>query len=59
MYLGSVSVSDSLQRGLDQLIGFLPRLIGFLIILLIGWLIARAVKALVVKALEASASTAP
>jgi mechanosensitive ion channel-like protein len=52
MYLGSVSVSDSLQRGLDQLIGFLPRLIGFLIILLIGWLIARAVKALVVKALE-------
>jgi hypothetical protein len=52
MYIGSVSISDSLQRGLDQLIGFLPRLIGFLIILLIGWLIARAVKALLVKALE-------
>jgi hypothetical protein len=52
MSIGSVSISDSLQRGLDQLIGFLPRLIGFLIILLIGWLIARAVKALLVKALE-------
>jgi hypothetical protein len=52
MYVGSVSISDSLQRGLDQLIGFLPRLIGFLIILLIGWLIARAVKALLAKALE-------
>src|SRR5215212_5617513 len=52
MSIGSVSISDSLQRGLDQLIGFLPRLIGFLIILLIGWLIARAVKALLVKALQ-------
>jgi len=52
MSIASVSISDSLQRGLDQLIGFLPRLIGFLIILLIGWLIARAVKALLAKALE-------
>src|SRR3954469_12757333 len=52
MSIGSVSISDSLQRGLDQLVGFLPRLIGFLIILLIGWLIARAVKALVVKGLQ-------
>jgi hypothetical protein len=52
MPIGSVSVSDSLQRGLDQLVGFLPRLIGFLVILLIGWLIARAVKAVLVKALE-------
>jgi hypothetical protein len=52
MFIGSVDISDSLQRGLDQLVGFLPRLIGFLIILLIGWLIARAVKALLVKALE-------
>ena len=52
MFIGSVNISDSLQRGLDQLVGFLPRLIGFLIILLIGWLIARAVKALLVKALE-------
>jgi hypothetical protein len=52
MSIASVSISDSLQRGLDQLIGFLPRLIGFLIILLVGWLIARAVKALLAKALE-------
>jgi Conserved TM helix len=50
--LGAVEISDSLQRGLDDFIGFLPRLVGFLIILIIGWLIARAVKALVVKALE-------
>src|SRR5690348_16861463 len=52
MLTASVQVADSLQRGLDELVGFLPRLIGFLVILLIGWLIARLVKALVVKALH-------
>ena len=52
MLIAAVQVSDSLQRGLDELVGFLPRLVGFLVILLIGWLIARAVKALVVKALQ-------
>jgi hypothetical protein len=50
--LAAVEISDSLQRGLDEFIGFLPRLVGFLIILVVGWLIARAVKALVVKALQ-------
>jgi hypothetical protein len=52
MLIASVHLADSLQRGLDDLVGFLPRLIGFLVILLIGWLIARAVKALLVKALR-------
>ena len=51
-HLAAVEVADSLQQGLDEFIGFLPRLIGFLIILFIGWLIARAVKAVLVKALE-------
>ena len=32
-FFAAVEVGDSLQRGLDNLIGFLPRLIGFLIIL--------------------------
>ena len=50
--VAAVEVADSLQQGLDEFIGFLPRLIGFLIILFIGWLIARAVKAVLVKALE-------
>jgi hypothetical protein len=52
MFTASVHVADSLQRGLDELVAFLPRLIGFLVILLIGWLIARAVRALLVKALQ-------
>jgi hypothetical protein len=52
MLIGAIDISDSLQRGLDELVAFLPRLVGFLLILLIGWLIARAVKALLTKALE-------
>jgi hypothetical protein len=52
MFTAAVQVSDSLQQGLDELVGFLPRLVGFLVILLIGWLIARVVKALIVKALQ-------
>jgi hypothetical protein len=48
----AVNVGDSLQRGLDNLIGFLPNLIGFLIILAIGYVIARVVKTIVTKALE-------
>jgi Conserved TM helix len=50
--IAAVEIGDSLQRGLDELVAFLPRLVGFLVILLIGWLIARAVKALLTKALE-------
>jgi Mechanosensitive ion channel, conserved TM helix len=48
----AVNVGDSLQRGLDNLIGFLPNLIGFLIILAIGYVIARVVKSLVTTVLE-------
>src|SRR5215213_3318811 len=50
--LAAVEVGDSLQRGLDNLIGFLPKLIGFLIILVIGYIIARIVKGVVTKLLE-------
>jgi hypothetical protein len=48
----AVDVGDSLQRGLDNLIGFLPNLIGFLIILAIGYVIARLVKGIVERVLE-------
>jgi hypothetical protein len=50
--LAAVDVGNSLQRGLDNLIGFLPNLIGFLIILVIGYIIARVVKGVVTKLLE-------
>jgi hypothetical protein len=48
----AVKVGDSLQQGLNSLVGFLPRLIGFLIILFIGWLIAKVVKTALTKGLQ-------
>lgn len=52
MQLAAVEISESLQQALDDLIGFLPRLIGFLIILVIGLLIAKALQKLVAAGLE-------
>jgi small-conductance mechanosensitive channel len=52
MQIGAVDISESLQQALDDLIGFLPRLIGFLIVLLVGYLIAKALQKLVALALE-------
>lgn len=50
--LAAVDISKSLQGGLNDLIGFLPRLIGFLIILLIGFLVAKVLQKVVALALE-------
>jgi mechanosensitive ion channel-like protein len=52
MPLAAVKVGDSLQNGLDAFIGFVPNLIGFLAILIIGFIIARIVKGIVGKGLE-------
>lgn len=52
MQVAAVQIANSLQRALDSLIGFIPNLIGFLIILAIGYLIARVVKTVVAKLLE-------
>jgi Conserved TM helix len=49
---GAVRVGDSVQTALDSFFGFLPKLVGFLIVLAIGWIIAKAVKTLVSKGLE-------
>lgn len=50
--MASIQVAQSLQRALNGLLGFIPNLIGFLAILVIGFLIARAVKALVAVLLQ-------
>jgi hypothetical protein len=50
--LAAVNVSDSIQQGLDSLFGFLPRLLGFLLILAIGYVIARVVKGVLSKILH-------
>jgi len=52
MLVAGVDISQSLQEGLNDLIGFIPKLIGFLIILLIGYLVAKALQKVVALALE-------
>lgn len=48
----AVNIGDSLQRGLDAFFGFVPNLIAFLVILVIGWIIAKAVRTVVNKLLD-------
>ena len=52
MSIAAVEIGDSLQQALDSFFGFLPNLLGFIVILAIGWVIARVVKAAVTKALQ-------
>jgi hypothetical protein len=47
-----VDVADSIQQGLDSLVGFIPNILGFLVILAIGYVIAKVVKGIVGKVLE-------
>ena len=48
----SVQIADSIQQGLDSLLGFIPNIIGFLVILVIGYVIAKLVKGIVARLLE-------
>jgi hypothetical protein len=48
----AVDIGASLQKGLDSFVTFLPKLIGFLIVLAIGYIVAKVVKKLVVTLLE-------
>ena len=52
MFFAAVDVGNSIQQGLDSLFGFIPKLIGFLVVLFIGYIIARVVKGVVTKLLE-------
>ena len=50
--LAAINVGDSVQTGLDSFFGFIPNIIGFLVILLIGWIIAKVVRTVANKALD-------
>jgi hypothetical protein len=50
--LAAVKIGDSVQQGLDNVFSFLPKLVGFLLILFIGWVIAKVVKGLLTKGLQ-------
>ena len=52
MSFAAVDIGNSVQQGLDSFFGFLPKLLGFLVVLAIGWIVAKVVKAVVTKALE-------
>ncbi|MDQ2755084.1 MAG: hypothetical protein M3Y71_00715 [Actinomycetota bacterium] len=45
-------MQESLTKALDSVVAFIPQLLGFLLILLIGWLIAKAISKVVGKLLE-------
>ena len=48
----AVKVGDSLQQGLDSLFKFIPNLIGFLVILVVGYFVAKVVKSVIAKLLD-------
>jgi hypothetical protein len=48
----TVEIKQSLQTGLDNLIGFIPNLIGFLVLLLVGYIVAKVVAGVVRKLLQ-------
>ena len=52
MSVAAIKVGDSVQTGLDSFFGFIPNIIGFLVILLIGWIIAKVVRTVVNKLMD-------
>lgn len=49
MQLAAIKVGDSLQKGLDTFFGFIPNLLAFLVILVIGYIIAKVVSGIIKK----------
>jgi hypothetical protein len=50
--LFAVDLTTSLQQGLDSLFEFIPNLIGFLVILIVGYFIAKLVKSVIARVLD-------
>jgi hypothetical protein len=48
----AVDIGGSLQEGFDQFFAFLPNLLAFLVILIVGYFVAKVIKAIISKALE-------
>lgn len=54
IFLGAIEISDSIQGTLDSFFEFLPNLIAFLVILVVGYFIAKFVGKLIQKGLESA-----
>jgi hypothetical protein len=50
--LFAVDLTTSLQQALDSLFKFIPNLIGFLVILIVGYFVARLVKSVIARVLD-------
>jgi hypothetical protein len=50
--MAAIQISDSIQQGLDAFFGFVPNLLAFLVILVIGYFVAKIVAGVVRKALQ-------
>ena len=50
--IAKIRVGDSVQKGLDSFFNFVPNLIAFLVILVVGYFVAKIIKGIVRKALE-------
>ena len=52
--LASIQIAQSLQQALNGLLGFIPNLIGFFVILIVGYFIAKLVRTAIDKVLQAT-----
>jgi hypothetical protein len=52
VFLAQTDVGQSLQDVLSQVLGFIPRFLAFLAILVIGWFVAKAIAKIVDRVLE-------
>lgn len=52
MLLTTISIGNSFQKGLNGFFGYLPNILGFFAILLVGYIIARVVKAIIIAVLH-------
>lgn len=51
MILADISISDSLQRGINEFFAWLPELIGALVVLIVGYIIAKVIGNIVARLL--------
>jgi hypothetical protein len=52
MPIGALEISESVQQGFDSFFNFIPNLIAFLVILVVGYFVAKLVQAAVRKGLQ-------
>ncbi len=52
--VAAISIGDSLQKAFDAFFAFLPNILAFLVILIIGYIVAKIIKAIITKVLQSA-----